>query len=557
MASTAETTLDITGKGMQRKVVLDPKGAIIGRERGCPVELPDSSVSGRHARLHRDPFGRWIVEDLGSLNGVWVEGERVRQRALALGQGLRIGPYTLTLCGGPRKQIAADHLVTVAADYTEEGPGTTILQSKETPGESLSNDGVRQLNEIGERLSVLIRPSELYPELCRSVGRDRGAIAMVLRVPCPPAPLPGSPQVLACHVGGQQDQPPEGSRVHLSRRVLEGARSGDRPVMAASAPSPGAEMVLTYVSDADPHVVLCAAIAKAETTVDLLYLDLPSRRTGPDTLDFIQALARQAGFTAKSLLLAEVRADRTLLDQQLALAKQIQDELTPKGLHDLPGVDAAFYYQPAMWVGGDYCDIWSVQDGRLAFAIGDVSGKGLPAAMVMANLHAAMRTTMSFDPDPAQVMSRLSGHLSRYVPQGMFVTLVLGLFDPKSGQLRYVNAGHVLPLIVTESRQVLTLGRPNNPPLGVMECQFIAESRILAPDSGLVVVTDGITECMSATGEMFGPERLSLSVGSAGRLSSDALVGHVVKAAEDFRQPLPQHDDITVFAMIHKQRTSE
>jgi phosphoserine phosphatase RsbU/P len=256
-------------------------------------------------------------------------------------------------------------------------------------------------------------------------------------------------------------------------------------------------------------------------------------------------------------------------------------------------VEVAVHYEPAMWVGGDYCDVWPLEDGRIAFAVGDVSGKGLPAALVMTNLQAALRTTLSFCRDLPEVMGRLSRHLEAHLPEGMFVTMVLGLLegregmdDGREGLLEFVNAGHILPMLRSPAGEVTELGTPRNPPLGIASGTYEMESLRLPAGAGLVVVTDGITECLSPAGEEFGVEglRKTLAAATRGIAPADAaasgvaatapasgaasggppdgppggppggqdLLSAVTRAMAGFRQTLPQHDDVTVLAIVRK-----
>jgi len=265
-------------------------------------------------------------------------------------------------------------------------------------------------------------------------------------------------------------------------------------------------------------------------------------------LDFVRAVARQASFARKGLLFAEAKAERRVLDRQLTLAREIQATLTPTELVQVPGVDVGLCYRPAMWVGGDYCDMWPLEDGRMAFAIGDVSGKGLPAAMVMSNLQAALRTTMAFCSEPAEAMGHVDQHLSRSMPERMFVTMFLGVFNPADGKLVYVNAGHILPVLAGPGPATRELGTPTNPPVGVFVTEFQAAEEIIGPDTSVLVVTDGITETMSPAGDEFGPGRLLELLGASPAKTASEIVDVVTNAAEQFRADLPQGDDVTVFA---------
>jgi len=162
----------------------------------------------------------------------------------------------------------------------------------------------------------------------------------------------------------------------------------------------------------------------------LLYLDIPVNQTTENTFDFVRAVSRQVSLTRKSLVFMQVKAERQIIDQQLSLAHDIQSKLSPSELEHGLGIDIAVCYKPAMWVGGDYYDVWSLENGQIAFAVGDVSGKGLPAAMIMSNLQAALRTTMTFCTELSTVVKHVNQHLCQSLRDDMFVTFFLGLFDP-------------------------------------------------------------------------------------------------------------------------------
>jgi serine phosphatase RsbU (regulator of sigma subunit) len=312
-------------------------------------------------------------------------------------------------------------------------------------------------------------------------------------------------------------------------------------------------MTLTCVSgEENARSVFCARVEGTGGDLDLAYLDIPSSAEFPGMLDFVQAASRQAGWAAQAMLKAEAKAEMQVIDDQLSMAREIQLRLIPQGLEHIKGVEVALCYEPAMWVGGDYCDVWQTEDERLVFAVGDVCGKGLPAAIIMANLHAAIRATMSSCPQPADAVRYLNSHLDRHVTYGQFITLVLGVFNPKTDEIRYVNAGHILPLVITPERQVETLGEPRNQPLGLASREIREDRGILKPGASLVIVTDGIVETQSTDGAMFGPEGVCRAIRTATNLSGRSLAEHLVQTAAEFRGLGPQRDDITALVMVHR-----
>ncbi|HUT29400.1 MAG TPA: SpoIIE family protein phosphatase [Sedimentisphaerales bacterium] len=545
--------------GTSRSVSLDPKGATLGREPDCSIVLDHNSVSRHHARIFCDPFGRWIIEDLQSQNGVFVEGRRIIAQAILPNQQITIRPFTLSLVQEYETKMIPHSRLESTVSVIDEGLGEEVVSYKPDRDGILSAELIHQLNELTGRLLELHSPSELYAEACRCLAKMFDTLVAFVRLAPQSETRSGAAQILACHFGwGPAGAPAlDAPNLHLSRRVLDAVRSTARPVMAKSEPSQDRDLVLTIVDEATPHVVFSAPISDFDGTIDVLYLDIVESRAPNEMFDFLEAVASQINFAHKSLILSEARTERSKLDQQLALAHDIQSRLIPQEPQLRFAVDVAVCYQPAMWVGGDYYDVWALDNGQIAFAVGDVSGKGLPAAMIMANLQAALRTTMTFCIELSKVAEYLNRHLCQSLQEEMFVTLFLGLFDPTENRLAYVNAGHIQPLIKPPAGAPALLGEPANPPLGLFEEPFEMSVETIAPNTGLLVVTDGITEAGSPQGEQFEMCRLTELVARTKPDTAQDLVRAVTDGVDRFRQNLPPHDDITIFAMVNRTSLSD
>jgi sigma-B regulation protein RsbU (phosphoserine phosphatase) len=547
-------TLTITRRGETAQITLDPKGTIIGRTPSCDVFLDGPQVSRRHARIFRDPFGRWIVEDLGSTNGVRIGGKRVTAHAMLPGQTLYIGAFSLSLEEEYDRPIAADSTASSARTNVYESADANVMLGAEGSGRSLSHERLRQLNTVIDRLALVTDEAELYPEACRCLadGPQNGpqTFATVLRLPADGEGMPGSLQILSYQLGSKEVDDDVGpANLHLSRGVLEAVRLSEGPVMAANAEDSEQDLQLTVFDNRRPRSVFASPITNVASKMDVLYIDSPFGADGEEKLDLVRAIAREVDSARKGLLLSNVLAERHALDGELDRARAIQSKLTPKLTDKLPGVDAVVHYEPAMWVGGDYCDILPLSDGRLAFAVGDVSGNGLHAALVMMSLHASIRTALSFCTELWKVLAHVNEHLDQHLPQDMFATLVLGLFEPSTGHLEYVNAGHIVPTIVHPSSGARPLGEPRNPPLCGIHHDYKTESEVLEPGETLLVVTDGVVEAKSAEGEEMGMSFLTRLVEERKPQTSRRLVDLVVEATSEFRGHLPQQDDVTVFAL--------
>lgn len=223
------------------------------------------------------------------------------------------------------------------------------------------------------------------------------------------------------------------------------------------------------------------------------------------------------GFLVMNLLVLLEVADRLTLKNDLEIAREIQQAMMPRETHRGPGVEAYGMTRPANTVGGDFYDILPLPDGRLAITLGDVAGKGSPAALLMALLLAILRTLVDEGLQPAELLDRLNIQISRHAPPSRFVTLFYGIFDPITGELTYANAGHTPPLVVRGN------GRADRLTEGGMALGFFelttygAFTTRLNPDDLLVLYSDGVTEAEDPQGRPFEESGLEGVVARSGR----------------------------------------
>jgi len=548
--------LTIASETQQRQIDLPPAGVFVGHSTQCDVHLPDPDrhVSRRHARLYRNPAGCWVVEDLGSKNGTWVDGERITSQTVYCGQEIHVGPYRLTISEPTDSTLRADLQLTAAASISDDTAGRSQLESLSGESETLSIGRVEQLNRLGDRLGRVSQSANLYPELCELLADAPDMVAIVLRLARgdrqPAGPI--APEVLACAVSGHSGEfaAKALASLHLSRRVLEAVRSDGEAVLARNDPAGEADLMLTLASPQRPRTVICAPILAEPESVEALYLDMPAEAAEEGVLAFTRAAARLARLLRTNLTLSDEKRVREALEQEFARAQKIQQSLLPRRADCPPCVDVSWFYEPMSWVGGDYCDVWTLADGRLAFAVGDVSGHGLDAAMVMATVHAAMRAFAACGQTPAAVMEGVNRYLGAHLPGGMFMTMLLGFYQPGDGRIEYVRAGHNPPLIVSPAGRIRPL-ESGQLMLGVETVSYLEDAVHLPPGHALLAFTDGVVEGSSPDGEQFGGRRLHEAARSVQITSSQDLVAAVVAAAADFRHPLRAQDDVTVFALVH------
>lgn len=242
---------------------------------------------------------------------------------------------------------------------------------------------------------------------------------------------------------------------------------------------------------------------------------------------------------------------RQRYEQELEVARLIQQNFLPKELPDLPGWQIAAYYHPAREVGGDFYDVIPLPDGRVGFVVGDVTDKGVPAALVMSATRSVLRASAQRLIEPGIVLERVNEHLCPDMPEKMFVTCLYGVLDPQSGHLRFANAGHDLPYVKTADGVVEL--RARGMPLGLMPGMPYEEKEMtLQPGDSVLLHSDGVVEAHDPDRGMFGFPRLKETVGDAP--GGQALIDRVLRDLADFTGPdAEQEDDIT---MVTLQRSA-
>jgi len=369
------------------------------------------------------------------------------------------------------------------------------------------------------------------------------------------------------------------------RRPAAGAADGATAGAAADA-APLPDHVAVDIAPGDPLLAYFLTAAEA-VDVDGLELDSPALRElkaagvklavplvsqgeligvlslGPrlseqeyssDDRRLLGNLAAQAAPALRvGQLVREQQAEavrRQRVEQELEVARLIQKNFLPKQLPDLAGWQIAAYYRPAREVGGDFYDVIPLPDGRVAFVVGDVTDKGVPAALVMSATRTILRSSATRLVEPGEVLESVNEHLCPDMPEKMFVTCLYGVLDPATGLLRFANAGHDVPYVKTENGVVEL--RARGMPLGLLAGMAYEEKEmILAPGDSVLLHSDGIVEAHAPDREMYGFPRLKETVGSGpgGQQLIDLVLA---KLAAFTGTDAEQEDDIT---MLTLQRT--
>ena len=277
---------------------------------------------------------------------------------------------------------------------------------------------------------------------------------------------------------------------------------------------------------------------------------LSDQQYSTDDKRLLDGLAAQA---APALQVAELvqkqagearRSER--IEQELKVAQLIQQNFLPRVLPDLPGWEVAAYYQPAREVGGDFYDLFELPDGKVAVVIGDVTDKGVPAAMVMAAARSLLRASGQRVISPGDVLERVNELLCPDIPEKMFVTCLYAVVDPATGTIRYANAGHNLPYARTATGSLEL--RATGMPLGLLPGMVYEEREaVIGPGDALLLYSDGVTEAHGPEREMFGTPRLVDHV--ADPASGDLIDGLLTRLQRFTGEGWEQEDDITLVTL--------
>lgn len=244
-------------------------------------------------------------------------------------------------------------------------------------------------------------------------------------------------------------------------------------------------------------------------------------------------------------------AQREAMNRELEIASEVQEHLFPQRLPPVPGLDYSGKCRPAREVGGDYYDFLALADGRLGIAIGDVSGKGLGAALMMASLEASLRALVPVVNDPAELMERVNGLVYQASASNRFATLFYAQYYPASRSLSYVNAGHNPPVVLRNCAGVYQIFRleTGGPVVGLLPHRYQRGIFPLEVADLVVLFTDGVSESMNARYEEWGEERLIDFAKTCQGLAAHEVTRRILAAAQAFAAGFPQHDDMTLVVL--------
>lgn len=528
----------ITGLGLDRRFSLDPEEVVIGRSKELLVTLEGINVSRRHARVFRKGNEYW-AEDLKSANGTYVNDKRIGAAVLlAPNDLLRIGPYTL------RFESGSSH----ATDFTIQRETAALAGNNELYRENpaLKLQAVLELaHELAHSLDVETLLNRFLDQLFKLFPHAERALIVFFEQEEPLVRL----------VRDRRAFP--GKEQLFSRTVLKQVREKGIAVLAEDAQNFQANMTLHAMG---VRSLLCVPLRSHGTSV-FGAVQMDRFQSGsPFTSEDLHLLT--AVTLLVSLVLEKARLHQQLIAQErigreLALAREIQRAFLPREVPVVhPGpLDLCAELHPAEEVSGDFYDFIAVDKGRVALVVADVSGKGMPAALFMSMVRALLRQSIKPGRGPAEILAELNGALARDNPKFMFVTVLLGIYEPATGLCSFARGGHMAPLLRRSDGTVEEVESHPGCLIGIEEggVALCEQSVALAEGDTLIFYTDGITEAAKLEGgEMFGGPRLlkaAAAFPSGGQLKDWAAA--LRAEVNGFCAPGGPQDDITLLLLRH------
>ena len=517
-----------------------------GRESGNHLSLDDMRISRKCAAISLGVSG-FFIEDRGQRDGIFVNGRPTMGRTLADGDRISLG-------GNDAYQL----VFRLHSDASLQEEGSTKLRSLlDSWGGGDSADelkGLKLLLEASSTLhSQLPLESVLGTMLDHAISITHADRGMLLE---PDAS--GVMQVKVARGRGGENLAPESmnpSRSVLKSAIELGSAVINEDLNLADLNLQGAHSVVAQLLRSSVVIPLFGSSrggdAARRELLGAVYLD--SRRASTfSALDpkILDALGAQAASILDNSRLIERERERQRLEQELNIAREIQQALVPQGMQDFPHLSITGLHRPCYEVGGDYFDVCPLADGRVAILIADVAGKGLGAALLTTMLQGAL-SGMTLGVDPVQVFNHLNKFLCERDAVHRYATMFFGLLSP-DGILEFVRAGHPSPFLLRNG-QVSELYTGGSFPVGLISVATFTSDRIqLEPQDTLVLFTDGVTEAEDRDNNPFGEERLMDAIRSHQNSSLGDLMQGVFGAVGKFTEGANQFDDITLLVVRYR-----
>jgi len=535
-----DARLQVTDSGGRRIVTLDKPVFLIGRRTAADLQLVNADVSREHAEIANDGL-QYRLRDKGSRYGTFVNGEQVTERALQHGDRIRLGrtdaiELVFMTDGSSSTHISGLRDIGSDADLRQMAAilnGLRALGSGRVLEDVLTLvlDSALDVTKAERGFIMLARPDG---ELEFKTARGRGRIT-----------LPGTSFTTSAKIPREVFQTGES-------RIVGDLMEGNLAGMHDGTIAIGIRHVLCVPLNVNP---MATEQNIKPHIIGVLYLDGRERTTilSQQTRSSLEAFATQAALAIESARLYAESAEKARIERDLLVAAQIQQALLPTGSFETSFVDLAASSVPCRTVGGDFFDYLDLGARGFGFGLGDVAGKGAPAALLAAAVQSNFIAQAPVSADPADTLTRVNNALLRRAIEARFATMFHGVVDV-DGNLSYCNGGQEPPLVLARNDGISWL-EEGGPVLGLLPGATYAFDRVkLEPGDLVVICSDGVTEARNAAGEEFGRERLIEAMAGCHGTKPDAALERLFGAVRKFSQGTPQGDDITGLVLRYRGR---
>jgi len=521
----------------------------IGRSARSDICIPDAFASRLHAEVIQDGDTFWL-HDLGSANGTKYNGSVVKAPImLQPGSEIQIGETKIGFHDdGAPKNISS----TLIADSTSSlDPSKTIsLTARKHPTSDIL---VASLSSRTDLLGII---SKVGVALLSSSGLDEtlNQVASLVFEAVPAERVvimlrdETAEEGMAIKVARKRNVKEPLSEVRISRTVMNEVMENGKSVLTSDAQHDPRFASQTIVLQGIRSVLAVPLSVDERHVFGIIYADSPTFEAtfASEHLDILTTLASVASIRVENASLLDERLNRERMERELELATEIQQRFQPSGPPTVEGYEFQGISFPCYEIGGDYYDFIPETDGKMLIALGDVSGKGTAAALLMSSLHAAIHGQVAARSSLEATIASVNSYLSENTPANRFVTLFAAELDPPTGTLRYINAGHNPPLI-GRSTGTIELLSSGGLPLGIMPgSDFEVGETKLTDGEVLIVYSDGVTEANNIAEEEFGLDRLKDVLKTNMKGTAASIRDKVESALSSFTGSAPANDDITL-----------
>jgi phosphoserine phosphatase RsbU/P len=531
----------LTPDGRTRTHALEGQRVGLGRATTNELCFPDDSgLSRQHLYFENDGDG-WSLTDPGSKNGTLLNGEKVTcPKKLKSGDRIHAGHLTIVFGASARPFNETVVFVDTREERTTISRHLDDVLSSGTPKAveraSVSADRVGALIKVGQELVGHLTLEQLFPLILNlaidAVQAERGTLLVI----------ENDQLVVKASSGGN---------FRISTGVRDRVLRDKASILVNDVMSDEAFRGMQSLVQQQVRMFMAVPLQTKDQVIGLIYVDSPTlvRDFTSEDLNLLTVMANVAAIRIEHARLAEVEQAEKILAKDLEQAAIIQQGLLPSKAPIVPGLDLAGYNASCRTVGGDYYDFLVYPDGQVGIALGDVSGKAMPAALLMTSLQARVRVLAEESCDVADVITRLNRHTAANCPANRFITFFFGVVDSRTGALAYANAGHNPPMLVRAGGQTETLDG------GGLVMGLFANARYdryetgLNPGDALVLYSDGVTEAMNPDGEEFGEDRLMETIRVNRHRTASEMVTAINEQLTVFAAGAPAADDVTLLIL--------